>query len=258
MSLAIDAPAALPTCTLAGIPVARLSFAETVDRIASWLREPGCHRVATANLDFLRLAASDAKLRRDLSSSSLVTADGWPLVALSRLHARPIPERVAGSDLLPALAARAARDGVPVYFLGGAPGAAEETAKRLRKRNPGLRVVGCDAPFLDWSDSNAAGEVADRVAASGAQLLFVALGCPRQEAFLAEHLERTGCRVGIGVGGSFDFVSGRRARAPRWLQRLRLEWAFRLSLEPRRLVVRYLLDAGFLMRSLLDARGLAS
>jgi N-acetylglucosaminyldiphosphoundecaprenol N-acetyl-beta-D-mannosaminyltransferase len=241
-------PPAFDTADVGGVPVARLSFDETVRLVARWLDEPGPRRVATANLDFLRLASSDPEFRGALATCHLVTADGAPVVWLARMAGTPVPERVAGADLVPSIVAEAARLGRSVYLLGGAPGVAAQAARRLREANPGLVVAGTAHPQIDLTNDALCAEVAAAVRASRADLLLVALGAPRQDVFLQRWVKSTGCRVGIAVGGTFDFIAGRVRRAPPPLRAAGLEWSYRLAMEPRRLGGRYLRDAAHLVR----------
>lgn len=234
------------TTELAGVEVSALSFQETVALLGDWMTGSKTRRVATANVDFLRLAAGSPELLRALQTCDLVTADGQPLVWLSRLLRAPLPERVAGSDLAWPLLKEAASRGASVYFLGGGSGVARIAAKVAAERYPGLRVAGTSAPFIDWRNDAEAASVADDIRASGASLLLVGLGCPKQELFLERHLERTGAKLGIGVGATLDFLAGNARRAPGWMQDTGLEWMHRLVQEPGRLAGRYVADATFL------------
>lgn len=238
----------VPTCSLDGIAISRLTEIETVALLRRWLEEEGPRQVATANLDFLQLASDDDRLRGDLQAADLVTADGWPLVALSRLAGQLIPERVAGATFVPRLLEACAEDRVPVYLLGSTPEVMAAATERMSQSMPSLQIVGSGSPFLDWDDEQQAGAVADEVRRSGARLLLVALGCPKQERFLNRFLPRTGASVGIGVGGTLDFIAGRRRRAPRAVQRLGLEWLVRLAQDPYRLLPRYCRDLLHLSR----------
>lgn len=239
----------VPAVGVDGVRISTLGFAATVERIGEWLDTPGPRRVATANLDFLRIASEDTEFRAALASSDLVTADGWPVVRLARQRGGRIDERVAGSDLVPALAAECARRGRSVYLLGGFPGTAAEAAAKLVEANPGLRIAGAAWPRVDLNDDAACAALAAEIRETEADLLLVGLGAPKQDVFLARWIGETGCRVGLGVGGTFDFVAGRIRRAPRIAQTLRLEWAWRLAKEPRRLLGRYAADARYLVRA---------
>lgn len=240
--------APVPTRDIDGIAVSQLDMESTLELMRTWLGEERPRRVATANVDFLRLASEREDLRRCLLTADLVTPDGTPLVWLSRLLGGSVHERVAGSDLVPRLVGLAARDGRPVYFLGGQDGVGELAAIKLAELYPDLRIAGVAEPFCDWDDPGQAGAVADEIRASGADLLLVALGCPKQELFLERYLERSGARVGVGIGATLDFVAGRLRRASPALGRMGLEWAWRLALEPQRLAGRYARDLRYLSR----------
>ncbi len=236
--------------SIAGIQVSRVGEAATLRRMSRWLEDAKPRRVATANLDFLRLAGRNADLRDALRTADHVCADGAPLVWLSRLLRRPIRERVTGADLAPELVRLAAEQGHSVFLLGGESGVAARAAERLSREQPALRVAGISDTRVDLNDEAACERIADEIRASGARLLLVALGCPKQDLFLRRYLDRTGCRIGIGVGATLDFLAGRVPRAPRWMQVSGLEWTYRLLQEPRRLFSRYLLDGLFLLRIL--------
>lgn len=233
---------------IAALNISRRNFADTITLLGNWMIGDQPRRVATANVDFLRLASKNQRLRGALQSCDLVTADGQPLVWLSRLIGQPIPERVAGSDLAWPLLEEASRRRASVYFLGGGPGVAQRAADAARARVDGLLVAGASSPFIDWDDPAAASAVADEARASGARLLLVALGCPKQELFLQRYLARTGASVGIGVGATLDFLAGGSQRAPQWMRSSGLEWMHRLAQEPARLASRYLHDASYLLR----------
>ncbi len=260
-SLRQSAPSAPPPVVLGGVPIARLDTADTLALMGAWLDEPAQRRAATANLDFLEMARSNVDLHRCLATADLVTADGRPLLWLAGLHGAPIPERVAGADFTPLLVGEAARRGRSVFFLGGADGVAQAAADRLRERHPELIVAGCASPMVRLEDEASCRAAATLVRESGADLLLVAFGCPKQDLFLEHYLEATGARLGVGVGGTFNFIIGRVRRAPLWVQRLGMEWAFRFAMEPRRLFARYLRDAvhlGRLAREALVFRSLSA
>ena len=246
-----------PTVILGGVPVARLDLESTLALFGTWLEDPaGRRRVATANLDFLELASHDEQLLDCLGTADLVTADGEPLVWLSQLRGQPIPERVAGADLVPLLVGEAAERGRSVYFLGGQDGAAQQAIAVLQKRYPELKVAGFSEPMVDLSDEQACLEIADSVRTSAADLVLVAFGCPKQDPFIERYGEQMGARLAVGVGGTFNFIAGRINRAPKWLQKMGLEWVHRLAMEPRRLVGRYWRDGccflGLVMRIVLE------
>jgi N-acetylglucosaminyldiphosphoundecaprenol N-acetyl-beta-D-mannosaminyltransferase len=229
MAHAMDTPDT--ALTLMGVPIHDVTMEETVAWIGRWIAEGGTHQVATVNPEFLMRARENAAFRTCLNRASLCIPDGIGIVWAARLRGRRLRERVAGSDLVPRLAQEAATRGWRVYFLGAAPGVAEEAAARLVEAHPALQVAGSYAgsPHRDEED-----DLVARVRAVESELLFVAYGAPKQDLWLDRNLARTGAAVGIGVGGSFDFVAGIARRAPRWAQRLGLEWLVRLLWEPWR------------------------
>jgi N-acetylglucosaminyldiphosphoundecaprenol N-acetyl-beta-D-mannosaminyltransferase len=219
---------------------------EVVEWAADWIRSGRRGWICTVNVAILMALRADPRLAGFVDRAALVVADGQPIVWLSRLGGRSLPERVAGVDLIDALAARAATDGVPVYLLGARPAVIERAAARLAARHPRLVIAGVADGY--FGPDHAAAR-ARAIAASGARLLLVGMGVPRQERFLEEYWDALGVSLAIGVGGGFDVLAGLRRRAPRWCQRAGLEWLYRLVQEPRRLGTRYLVtNTQFLCR----------
>jgi N-acetylglucosaminyldiphosphoundecaprenol N-acetyl-beta-D-mannosaminyltransferase len=214
-----------------GVPIHRVTVASTVDLIAGWIARGGAHQIATVNPEFLMKARRNRRFRMALQRVDLCIPDGIGVLWAARARGHPLPERVTGSDLVPHLSAEAAQRGWRVFYLGAAPGVAERTAAILQSKHPGLQVAGCYAGSPDPSEAET---IVARVRASQADLLFVAYGAPKQDLWLDAHLAETGAAVGMGVGGSFDFIAGVTRRAPRWIQRLGLEWLHRLVQEPWR------------------------
>lgn len=214
-----------------GVPIHRVTVASTVDIVAQWIAHGGAHQIATVNPEFLMKARRNRRFRMALQRVDLCIPDGIGVLWASRSRGCPLPERVTGSDLVPRLSAEAAERGWRVYYLGAAPGVAEQTASILRSRHPALQVAGCYAGSPDPAEAET---IVARVRASRADLLFVAYGAPKQDLWLDAHLAETGAAVGMGVGGSFDFIAGITRRAPRRIQRLGLEWLHRLVQEPWR------------------------
>jgi N-acetylglucosaminyldiphosphoundecaprenol N-acetyl-beta-D-mannosaminyltransferase len=173
-----------------------------------------------------------------------------PLVWASRWRTRKLPERVAGSDMVPALCGMAAERGYRVFLLGGAPGVAEEAGRQLVERFPKLQIAGIAAPNLGRMTEEEKAALFREIRESKPHLLFAAFGQPKGELWLAEHVEALGVPVTVQIGASIDFVAGRVPRSPRWMQRVGLEWVYRLWREPRRLVGRYYSNALFALRML--------
>ena len=223
----------IPTSiSILGIPVHAVTMDETVALIEGYMAEARLHQIATVNPEFVMAAQDDAEFRRVLTGADLCLPDGVGLLYAARRAGRRLPERVPGSELVYRLAERAAARGWPLFLLGAAPGVAEAAAAILCDRYPGLRVAGTYAGSPDPAEDDA---LVARVNASGAALLYVAYGAPRQDKWIARNRDAlASVRVAIGVGGSLDFVTGRAVRAPQWAQRLGLEWLHRLVKEPWR------------------------
>jgi N-acetylglucosaminyldiphosphoundecaprenol N-acetyl-beta-D-mannosaminyltransferase len=214
-----------------GAPIHDVTMAETLALIAQWIDAGGTHQIATVNPEFLMKARHDPNFRATLQRAALCIPDGIGVLWAARLRGKKLRERVAGSDLVPRLTAEAAQHGWRIFYLGAAPGVAEKAADILAARYPGLNVAGCYAGSPAPEEEN---DIVARVCAAQTNILLVAYGAPKQDLWLDRNLARTGAAVGIGVGGSFDFIAGVSRRAPRWMQRLGLEWFYRLAREPWR------------------------
>jgi N-acetylglucosaminyldiphosphoundecaprenol N-acetyl-beta-D-mannosaminyltransferase len=213
-----------------------LTSADVIESVVSAIAAGERGYLCTVNVAILMAMRSDPGLQRFGERARWLVADGQPLVWASRLGGTPLPERVAGVDLVDRLCARAAREGFGVFLLGGTEHSVRAAAAMLGGKHPGLTISGTAHGYFSRREAPAR---AQAVAASGAKLLFVGMGAPRQERFIEEHWAELGVNVALGVGGSFDVVSGQRWRAPSLAQKLGLEWAFRAAQEPRRLLPRY-------------------
>jgi len=234
------------TIKLWGLPISPLTMTETLDRVEDLIDAGDPSYVITANLNFAMLAKSDPKLRAAARGAAFIVADGMPFVWAARRKGQPLPGRVTGADLLPAICGRAAQRGHRVVLAGGGPGVAEIAAERLRAANPGLRLMGMDAPHFRRNGANEVNAFVDRLRLVDPDVLLLACSQPEGELWLAANCERLGVPVCVQVGAAVDFAAGRVQRAPHWAQRSGLEWAFRLSREPRRLASRYLMNAIYL------------
>ncbi len=227
---------------LMNVPFDAVTMPKAIETIGRMIESRRPHYLATANVDFLVQARRDAELRDILEKAHLVVCDGTPLVWLSRMLKRALPERVAGSDLVPKLLGHAEREGWRVFFLGGEPQVLEKAITNVTNQHPGLNIAGgFSPPFapLDRMDHEA---ICQRVRDAKPDLLLVSFGCPKQEKWIARHHQTLGVPVSIGVGATIDFLAGTIKRAPRWMQMAGLEWVFRLAQEPRRLLKRYATD----------------
>ncbi len=215
-----------------GVRVDRVDSLHALKAIASFLNTPGCKQVVTLNPEYVMRAGEDLELKRLINASELIVPDGTGIVWASRLSGQPLKDRVTGSNLLPEIARLCAARGESLFLLGGRPDVAELTAAKLLEQNPALEIAGVSSNDPDDSlDPQTIAEIND----SGATILAVAYGCPKQDFWIDKNRgDLTSVRVAIGVGGSFDFVSGQIPRAPVIMQKLGLEWLFRLWLEPER------------------------
>lgn len=222
-----------------GIRVSKTTYGDAVVQVLEWGRAARSRYVCVANVHMLMEANDSAEFRKIVNEADLVTPDGMPLVWMMRLkgvHGQP---RVYGPTLMLHVLDAATRSGVPVGFYGGAPETLDLLIKRMQARYVGLNVAfSCSPPFRDLSSEEDA-DIVQKVRQSGARILFVGLGCPRQEMWMARH-SGTIDAVMLGVGAAFDFLAGIKPQSPAWIQSLGLEWLFRLSTEPRRLWKRYL------------------
>ncbi|MBN1910663.1 MAG: WecB/TagA/CpsF family glycosyltransferase [Pirellulales bacterium] len=237
------------TVEIWGLRLARVTTDETLDLVDRMIATGKPGFFITANLHYARLAAGDARLRRVNARAGFLVADGMPLVWYSRLRRRRLPERVTGADTIYRLCRRAAERGYRVFLLGGLPEVARQAAENLRRLWPELQIVGIETPMLSELSESEQAELIGRIRGAKADLLFAALGQPKGELWLAEHLDELGVPACVQIGASLDFVAGRVRRAPRWVQRIGAEWLWRIGQEPRRMIPRYTRDAIFLLRS---------
>ena len=235
---------------LFGIPVAKVTESEAVERIIAFAKarkgssaNAPTKFIATLNVDFVSNAVSgwpfggNDELWGYLKNADLVTADGMPIVLLSKLLRDPLPERVTGADMVPMICRRCAEEDLSVYVLGGDREAIEKAFGKLRMENGELRIAGIDPAFVKLDEDQP--EIVARINAAQPDILFVALGNPKQELWMGRHRGKIDVGAMIGVGGTFNFIAGKVKRAPRWMQRCGLEWIYRIIQEPGRLWRRY-------------------
>jgi N-acetylglucosaminyldiphosphoundecaprenol N-acetyl-beta-D-mannosaminyltransferase len=222
-----------PSALILGIPVHGMTYAQLLDQIGAWIKaDDGAHHVNTINPEFMVVAQKDGVFRALLRRADLNVPDGVGLLWAARHLGHPMPERITGSDGLPIIAERAAREGWSLYMLGAGPGVADKAAAALTSRFPGLKIVGTYEGSPRGEEEAA---IVERVNASGADILFMAYGTPAQEKWIARNLPRLKVNVAIGVGGAFDFAAGTVPRAPVWMQNAGIEWLYRLYLQPWRI-----------------------
>ncbi len=240
-----------PPIAILGVAFDNVTLTEAVKRVEEMIASRRPHYIVTANVDFLVQARRDAELRRIFLDAHLVLCDGTPLVWASRLLGNPLPERVAGADLVPELIRRSATKGHRLFFLGASEDANAQAVANMRAQFPGVNVVGrYSPPFRALSESERE-EMAERIREAQPDILFVAFGCPKAEKWIAANYRALGVPVVIGVGATIDFLAGRIKRAPLWMQRGGVEWIYRLCQEPRRLFKRYVTDLWHFSRAML-------
>lgn len=228
----VTAMDAAPVVTILDVPVHRVTMDETLRSVQHFMEEPRLHQIVTVNPEFVMTAQRDPAFLRILQEADLCPPDGVGLLYAARWYGRPLPERVPGSELVYHLAGLAARQGWRLFLLGAGPGVAEEAAAILQDNYPGLAIAGAYAGSPAPAENEA---IVRRINDSRADVLYVAYGAPRQDKWIARNRKALKTvRVALGVGGALDFITGRAVRAPRWVQRLGLEWLHRLLREPWR------------------------
>jgi N-acetylglucosaminyldiphosphoundecaprenol N-acetyl-beta-D-mannosaminyltransferase len=221
------------------IGIDSVSEAEVIQRLEDLARSGQPHQVVTANLRFVTLARRDESFARIVNSSTLVVPDGMPLIWASKIAGDSLPARITGSKILHWSAKLAAREGYSFFLLGTKPGVADEAAQRLQELYPGLKIAGTQHGYFRAEDEP---HVVQRIREARPQFLFVAMGCPKQEQWIAENLAALQVPVCVGIGGTLEIVTGRLKGAPGWVQRIGLEWFYRMAQEPGRLWKRYLVE----------------
>jgi len=230
-----------------------IDMTAAVAEVSAWCAAPQgkrCRYVVTPNVDHAVMFQTDADLQASYAGATLVLADGAPVVLASRLLKKRLPERVAGSDLVPALfefASRHSAEGAKplrVFLLGAAPGVAERAAEVIHQRWSGVEVVGTLSPPMGFQDDDRENDrILQAVAECQPDLVLIGLGAPKQELWIGRHADRLQAKAALCIGATIDFLAGEKSRAPVILQKLGLEWIHRMATEPRRLAGRYARDA---------------
>lgn len=221
-----------------GVRVDRLSQQQALDMIEQMIalhrasdKATSCQQIVTVNTEFVMAAQQNVDFCQAINSAALVVADGIGVVWATYFVGFPAPERITGTDTLKALAKRCAEKGYRLYLLGAAPGVAEQTGIFLQTLAPGLQIAGTYAGSPAPAEEDA---IIERIRTANADVLCVAYGAPAQELWIHRNLSRLPAAVAMGVGGAYDFLSGRQRRAPRTMQSMGLEWLYRLYREPWR------------------------
>ena len=214
-----------------GVGIDNLNWEEALARLVALIEGGGHHHLVTVNPEYLVIAQDNGPFREVLCQADLALADGAGLSWAARLLGPPLKQRIPGVDLVRALARLSAQRGYRLFLLGAAPGVAEETARVLTKESAGLSIAGYFAGSPSLADED---DIVARVRQAAPHILLVAYGAPAQDLWFHRQRDRLGVPLAVGVGGAFDYISGRVKRAPVWMQRLGLEWCYRLYQEPWR------------------------
>lgn len=213
----------------AGVKVDNLSLAETLGKVNGFLGDPNQHLIVTPNPEIIVAAQKDQALKNIVNAAALRVPDGISMVVVSKILGMPLKERVSGIDLMLKILEVSSKKGSKVFLLGSQPGVAEEAAGELAKKFPGINIVGTHHGYF-----NNDAEVINKIKYTQPDILFAGLGAGRQEKWLAQHLSDLKVPVAMAIGGSLDVISGRKKRAPKWVQALYIEWLYRLISEPSR------------------------
>jgi N-acetylglucosaminyldiphosphoundecaprenol N-acetyl-beta-D-mannosaminyltransferase len=222
-----------------GSKIDAVSWGEAIERLLKWAHGRESRYVTICNVHVVVTASRDPAYRKVIDGADMATPDGAPVAWMLRRTGFTHQPRISGPDLMWALCDRAARENLPIYLFGSTELTLQSLAERLLSAFPKLVIAGTESPSFHRVSTAEDQASVDRINASGASLVFVALGCPKQETWMAEHRGRINA-VLIGVGAAFDFHAGKLRRAPKWMQRSGLEWLHRLLTEPKRLWRRYL------------------
>jgi len=229
----------IATRPILGVYVAVSSYDQVIHRSLAWARERHSRALVFANVHVIMEAVDDPVFLGRLNAADIVNPDGMPLVWALRALGESRAQRVYGPDATEAMLAAAEIAGVSVGFYGGSQAVLDALIREVRLRHPDLKVAYAESPPFRPLTPEEDMAVVERISSSGVRMLFVGLGCPKQEHWIVEHLGRVPA-VMFAVGAAFDFIAGSKPRAPRWMQRCGLEWVFRFASEPRRLAMRYL------------------
>lgn len=214
-----------------GVRVDKVTTEQALGAMERFIAEGRPHQIVTLNPEFVMEAQRNPEFRVTLEEADLALPDGVGLLWAARLLGQPLPERVTGSDTVPLIAEMSARRGYRLYLLGAAPGVAEKAAEALRRKYPGVQIVGTYAGSPDPAEEEG---IIARIREASPDFLFVAYGAPRQDLWIHRNLSRLGVPVCMGVGGTLDFIAGVAVRAPRWMRKMGLEWLHRLLHQPWR------------------------
>ena len=219
------------TTDILGIQVDSIKMQEAVEIITSWLSEEKTHTLYTPNAEILMAAQRDPELMEILNNADMLVADGAGVVLASKILQRPVPEKVSGIDLVKRSFTHLSKGKTSYFLLGSKPGVADAAAVNIINEYPDVIIAGCRNGYFKDTEED---EIIEQINESGAAILLVALGAPRQEKWIARNKDRLKVKICAGVGGTLDVLAGTIALAPEFMRRSGFEWLFRLYKEPRR------------------------
>lgn len=247
----------LPRVNVIGTGISAISIDQAVRQMASWIDSESRHYVNICTVHTIMECYQNPELQNIVNNSGMSTSDGMPLVWLCRYHGHKEATRVYGPDLMLAFCEHSISRGYRHFFYGGTDGVAPELAEELKRRYPDLQVAGTHSPPFRAVGEMEDPEVIDKINSARPDVLWVGLGTPKQDFWVAQHRHLLDAPVLVAVGAAFDFLTGKVHQAPSWMQRSGLEWLFRLTCEPRRLAYRYLVyNPLFIMHALMQIGGL--
>ena len=214
-----------------GVGIDCIDSEEALTQIENFIADGNPHQVVTAKAEIIYQANRNEKMRNVINQAQMVTADGSGVVWASKQLGRPLRQRVTGIDLVNSICEQSARKGWKLYILGSAPGVAATAAVNIRQKFPGCNIVGTHHGYFNAKEEK---QIVAELLQLQPDVLFVALGAPKQEYWIAEHMAQLQIPVSMGIGGSMDVLSGNVKRAPRWMQKMSLEWLYRLLIQPTR------------------------
>lgn len=220
-----------------------LTMQEALETIDALIQENKNAYVVTPNVDHIVQLETNKELQDVYANASLILTDGKPLLWIAKWYGTPIKEKISGSDLFPLLCDMAAKKGYSMFFLGAAEGVAAKAADNLMNKYKGLHVIGTYSPPYGFeNDSSEMNKIDAMIKKARPDILIVGLGCPKQEKFIYNNYKKLGVPISLGLGASFDFEAGNIKRAPKWMANHGLEWLFRITQDPKRLMKRYLIN----------------
>ncbi len=214
-----------------GIGIDCIDSNEALRQIGQFIASGTPHQIVTANAEIIYQASKNEKMKNVINAAQMVTADGSGVVWASRQLGQPLAQRVTGIDLVNSICEQSAKDKWKIYILGSAPGVADTAANNIRDRFPGCNIVGTHHGYFNEQEE---AQIIAELEQLQPDVLFVALGAPKQEYWIADHIQQLNIPVAMGIGGSMDVLSGNVKRAPKWMQKMSLEWLYRLLIQPTR------------------------